>query len=102
MRKDHQSIFSPNECNRDFSPPRLGVEVVSPWMNPGVRSRRMELRDAVLAELQTQRRPMRVAELAERFDRLHAEIMIALEKLAQQGFVEMRSDGSWAVRCFAN
>jgi predicted transcriptional regulator len=58
----------------------------------------MELQNAVLAELQTQRRPMRVAELAERFDRLHAEIMIALEKLSHQGFVEMRSDGSWAVR----
>ena len=70
-------------------------------MNPSVSSRRKELHDAVLAELQTQR-PMRVAELAERFDRVHAEIMIALEKLAQQGFVEMRSDGSWAVRCFAN
>jgi hypothetical protein len=71
-------------------------------MSPGVSSRRMELQDAVLTELQTQRRPMRVAELAVRFDRLHAEIMIALEKLAQQGFVGMRSDGSWAVRCFAN
>jgi len=41
---------------------------------------------------------MKVAELAERFDRLHAEIMIALEKLAHHGFVEMRSDGTWAVR----
>jgi hypothetical protein len=41
---------------------------------------------------------MRVKELAEGFDRLHAEIMIVLEKLAVQGFVEMRSDGSWAVR----
>ena len=61
----------------------------------------MELQDAVLAELQSQRRPMRVAELAERFDRLHAEIMIALEQLAQQGCVEMRSDGSWAVRKLA-
>jgi predicted transcriptional regulator len=58
----------------------------------------MELQDAVLAELQTQRRPMRVEELAKRFDRLHAEIMIALEKLADQDFVEMRSDGSWAAR----
>jgi hypothetical protein len=58
----------------------------------------MELQNAVLAELQTQRRPMRVAELAERFDRLHAEIMIALEELARQDFVEMRSNGSWVVR----
>lgn len=58
----------------------------------------MELQNAVLAELQTHRRPMRVEELAERFDRLHAEIMIALEKLADQGFVEIRSDGSWAMR----
>jgi hypothetical protein len=41
---------------------------------------------------------MRVEELASRFDRLHAEIMIALEKLADQGLVEMRSDGSWAAR----
>ena len=67
-------------------------------MNRGVSCRRMELQNAVLAELQTQRRPMRVAELAERFDRLHAEIMIALEELARQDFVEMRSNGSWVVR----
>ena len=71
---------------------------VFPFDEPGVSFRRMELQDAVLAELQTRRRPMKVAELAERFDRLHAEIMIALEKLAHHGFVEMRSDGTWAVR----